>query len=150
MAVQHRVQTVLHAGDQVDMLAALLDNRAQVSYLLIRHPNAGQEAGRVQLRQNERGLLIVHHARLHDQGHVRRMHDGDRVDEGLQDVIHLPGVRRHFENDSVLAGQVLPGPGLHLTNRDAHRPEDGLLRVIDARRQQVLLVQVQADPAPGG
>ena len=82
----------------------------------------------MQLGEGQRGFLVGHDARLNNQSHMRRMHDGDGIDERLKEVVDLPGVRRHFEDDGVLQGQVLFGPGLDLTNRDAERSEHGLLR----------------------
>ena len=128
VAVQHGMQPILDRRHQVDVLAALLDNGAQIAHLLIRHPDAGQEAGRVQLGEGQRGFLVVHHARLNNQSHMRRMHDRDGMDERLKEIVDLPGVRRHFQDDRVLAGQVLLSPGFDLTNRDALRAEDRLFR----------------------
>lgn len=126
------------------------DQGAQLADLDRRHPDPGQQPGGVELRKGEGSFLIGLDLGAHDQGYVRRVGQGDRVDIWHELVMQLEGVRAHLHDQRIVLGQVFLHPALQPGKLDGVRAEDLLLLGVDANRHQVVLVDIETDETRRG
>ncbi len=103
----------------------------------------------MQLGQRERSFGIGLDGNPRDQGHMRGMDQGDRLDQGLQLIIDLEGVGGHLEHDSVGRGQMLLAPAGELGIRNALWAEDQRLLSVDPDGNEIVLVNVESNVAVG-
>jgi len=124
--VQDGVQAVLGLGGQLDHLAALGDEGAQLAHFLRGHPDAVEQPGGVQFGQLCGGDLVVHHRHTGDEFDVRGMHHRHRMDVGEQFVVELVGVAGHLQHQRILGRQRLADPGFQAAQFDALWAKDRL------------------------
>ena len=143
------VEDVLQAGlgftGQLAHLVALGDERPQLTHFLRWDPDTGQQAGGVQPGQDAGRDAVVHDLGAGDQGHVRRVDDGDGMDVRLQRVVDFPGIGRHFDDDGILGSEMAHDPGLEVGPEDLAGAEKLLLVAVHADGHKELLVDVETD-----
>jgi hypothetical protein len=117
--------------------------------MLRRHPDRRKQTSGVQLGKCERSFGIGLDGNARDQGHMRRMDQCHRLDQGLEFVIDLEGIGGHLEHDRVGLGQMLPAPIGKLSVGNPMRTEDERLLCVDPNGNQVVLVNIKPNVALG-
>ena len=117
--------------------------------VLRRDPGASQHALGQQFGQRAGSDAVGHNLGAGDEFDVGRVNHGDRVDVRQQFVVELKGVGRHLQHHGILRGEGVAHPGIHVGKPDALGAL-GLVEIgIAGSRDEIVLVDVQADVAGG-
>ena len=143
MAVQHRVQAVLGDGTQLGHLAALRSEDAQIADVVVGHPDAVQHACREQLGQGLGGFLVGLDLGVDDSLDVLWMDDQHVGGVGIEQVVDLPGVGGHFDDDRIGGMDLALDPGLEVLPADSPGTVDHLLLGVYRHGDHEVLVDIQ-------
>ena len=109
-AMEYALEPVLGLGLHAHQLLALGTACTQIADLW-RHPDAGQQAGRVQLRQREHRLVVGLDLRPCDQRHMRRMDHRDGMNMWNEGIVAGVGVGGHLKHHCILRREMGGDPG---------------------------------------